>query len=180
MRISMTWLAPGLLALAGCGAPSEPPPIESLPESVTAPATAPAATAPVVAAEAEAAAAAAAADDADVTRALSATERALAQLTAAYDDLAERFGDEPGRAVEWAEADFENLGDWEYRVVVLPDAMPEALEQALNALGQERWEAYWIAPSGNSLRIFLKRPAISYLSRVPLTTLLRMLAGGVQ
>ena len=117
-------------------------------------------------------------EESEIAAELSATERALAQLTAAYGELAERFGDESGRAIDWAESDIENLGDWEYRVVVLSDAAPEEIEEALNALGQERWEAYWIEPSRNGLRVFLKRPSISYLSRVPLSAVVRMLTGG--
>ena len=104
----------------------------------------------------------------------SVAERAIEELQARYDELAEgRTGD----AVGWAQEDVENIGDWEYRIVELTRA---DLEAELNVLGNERWEAYWIEASVNGVRVYLKRPSISYLSRVPLSVLVRMLAGGGQ
>ena len=49
---------------------------------------------------------------------------------------------------------------------------------ALNALGDERWEAFWVQESRDGLRVFMKRSSISYLSRVPVGSLIRMLSGG--
>ena len=54
----------------------------------------------------------------------------------------------------------------------------EKCAEELNALGDERWEVFWIEPAPGGLRVYLKRPSVSYLSRVPLTTLLRLLAIG--
>ena len=107
-------------------------------------------------------------------------DQSLAQLSAAYDELAGRLQDDSGDAIDWAQEDIENLGDWEYRIVSF-DAMPaEAIEAELNALGNERWEVYWIEPSADGMRVYLKRPAVSYLSRVPLGAMLRMFGGGTQ
>ena len=110
----------------------------------------------------------------------SATARALEALTAAYNDLTRRVDEESGEAVDWAQGDIENLGDWEYRIVDLEGGVAAELEAELNRLGNERWEAYWVDGSNDGVRIYLKRPSISYLSRVPLSALLRMVAGGAQ
>ena len=106
------------------------------------------------------------------------TERALAELSAAYESLAGLLNQGSDQAVERVQGDIENVGDWEYRIVELEDGDTEALEAELNLLGDERWEAYWVEPTRNGVRFYLKRPSISYLSRVPLSTLLRMLAAG--
>ena len=108
----------------------------------------------------------------------SATERALEELAAAYEGVSGLLGEGSEEAVDRVQEDIENLGDWEYRIVDLSNASPEALETELNSLGNERWEAYWVEPSADGIRVYLKRPSISYLSRVPLSALVRMLAGG--
>lgn len=110
----------------------------------------------------------------------SATARALDALTAAYNDLTSRAGEGGTEAVDWAQGDIENLGDWEYRIVDLEGLTAEEMQGELNTLGDDRWEVYWVADTPGGVRFFLKRPSISYLSRVPLSTLLRVLAGGAQ
>jgi phosphoglycolate phosphatase-like HAD superfamily hydrolase len=111
---------------------------------------------------------------------LSATERALGELAAAYEGLAGLLGQGSDQAVDRVQEDIENLGDWEYRIVLLSNRSPEALEVELNLLGDDRWEVFWIQPVASDVRVYLKRPSISYLSRVPLSTLVRLLAGGAQ
>jgi hypothetical protein len=106
------------------------------------------------------------------------TARMVEQLSAVYADLAALIGDNPAEAVGWAQEDLENLGDWEYRIVEIDEREDAALEAELNALGDERWEVYWVATRDDRMRFFLKRPALSYLSRVPMSALVRMLAGG--
>jgi hypothetical protein len=108
----------------------------------------------------------------------SGTQRAIEQLSAAYADLAARLQDNSAEAVGWAQEDVDKLGDWEYRIVDLEADSAETLESALNGLGEERWEAYWIESSAAGTRVFLKRPATSYISRLPLSVILRLLAGG--
>lgn len=110
----------------------------------------------------------------------SATARALEELSAAYRSLAGLLDQGSDEAVERVQGDIENLGDWEYRIVELEDDTAEALETELNTLGNERWEVYWVEPQRDGIRFYLKRPSISYLSRVPLSTLLRMLSGAGQ
>lgn len=110
----------------------------------------------------------------------SATERAIEELSAAYDRLAGLLDQGSDEAVDRVQGDIENIGDWEYRIVVLDGEDDEALEAELNAFGDERWEVFWVEPAGESLRFYLKRSSISYLSRVPLGTLMRMLSAGGQ
>jgi len=111
---------------------------------------------------------------------LSATQRALEELSAAYEELAGLVDRNSDEAVDWAEGDLENLGDWEYRIVEIANGSPGNLETELNALGNERWEAYWVESARDGVRVYLKRPSISYLSRVPLSALIRMLPGSGQ
>jgi hypothetical protein len=110
----------------------------------------------------------------------SATDRALEELATAYEGLAGLFDQRSGEAVESVQQDIENLGDWEYRIVELPDGLAERQEAALNELGNDRWEVYWVESSPAGIRFYLKRPSVSYLSRVPLSTLVRVLAGAAQ
>jgi hypothetical protein len=104
----------------------------------------------------------------------------LEQLTSVYADLAALIGDNPAEAVGWAQEDLENLGDWEYRIVTIDEEDDAAIETELNALGNERWEVYWVDEGNDGTRFFLKRAALSYLSRVPVATMLRVFGGGEQ
>ena len=106
------------------------------------------------------------------------TSRMVEQLSAVYAELAALIGDNPAEAVGWAQDDIENLGDWEYRIVEIDERDDAETEAALNALGDERWEVYWVLDGNGSARFYLKRPSLSYLSRVPLSTLLRIFPGG--
>ena len=120
------------------------------------------------------------AEETTVDQVPTATQRALDELSSAYESLAGLLDQGSDEAVERVQGDIENLGDWEYRIVELEETGTEALEAELNALGNERWETYWVEPTRNGIRFYLKRPSVSYLSRVPLSTLLRMLAAGGQ
>ena len=104
-------------------------------------------------------------------------ERALGELQAKYEELKETQGTDP---VEWAKEDLENLGDWEYRIVEIPLASAGELETELNALGDERWEAFWVTESGGELRVLLKRPSVSYISKLPFLQLGRVITDGGQ
>ncbi len=108
------------------------------------------------------------------------TARMVEQLSAVYADLAALIGDNPAEAVGWAQEDIENLGDWEYRIVEIDEREDSGIETALNALGNERWEVYWVQDGNGGAKFYLKRPSLSYLSRVPLSTLLRIFPGGEQ
>lgn len=105
----------------------------------------------------------------------STAERALNELQAQYDDLLKDKVDVP---VDWAADDLENIGDWEYRVVSLSFTSPEDLESQLNEFGNERWDVIWLEKSPQGFLAVLKKPAISYLSKLPLSELTRILTGG--
>ena len=79
--------------------------------------------------------------------------------------------------MEWAKEDIQRWGDWEYRVVVLPEGEARALEAQLNEYGEERWEVFWVDREGGNLKIFLKRPSKSYLRSIPLSELGKAISG---
>lgn len=108
----------------------------------------------------------------------SAATRAMEELTAAYESLAAMLGQGSGEAVERVQSDVENLGDWEYRVVELSNDSIQVVAEELNVLGDERWEVFWVESTPGGMRVYLKRPAVSYLGRFPLAALLRLLAAG--
>lgn len=103
------------------------------------------------------------------------TERALEELQSKYDELA---GDRLEEPVQWASEDLENIGDWEYEVVDLSTIPAERLKAELNALGDDRWELVWVDVIGGNRVALFKRPAVSWLSKVPLSQLGRLLMGG--
>ena len=96
----------------------------------------------------------------------SATDKALQQVR----DLVDKARDaDPGDAVDWATEDIKKIGDFEYKIITIPDLSNATIEERLNELGEERWEVYWMDKSGNELRFFLKRSAKSYLRAIPLS-----------
>ena len=105
----------------------------------------------------------------------SATEKALEELQAKYDELT---GDQFDDPAQWAAEDIENIGDWEYLVREFADTAPADLEAELNALGDDRWEVYWLERTDTGYVVFLKKPAISYLSKIPLSQIGRYVIGG--
>ena len=84
----------------------------------------------------------------------------------------------PTDAYEWARSDLQKMGDWEYMLLRLDGADDEAMQVRLNELGTDRWEVFWMQPVGSGFRVFLKRPARSYLRHVPLSELSRIVPGG--
>jgi hypothetical protein len=98
----------------------------------------------------------------------------------AYYELAKQAGESvPGNATDWLKQDYENIGDWEYKVVRGSLGEPAgALETMLNQLGNDRWELLWIQPQEESCLLFLKRPVRTWISTVPLTDLLKVISGG--
>ncbi len=108
------------------------------------------------------------------SRESSAAQRTLEELQNRYDELLKDKVDIP---VDWAAADLENIGDWEYRVVRLSYHSPEELQDQLNEFGNERWEVIWLEESPGGFLAVLKKPSISYLSKIPLSQLGRIVTG---
>lgn len=102
------------------------------------------------------------------------SEGALQELQAKYDELAEG---KLGQPVQWASEDLENIGDWEYKVVDISRWDAERMETELNVLGDDRWEIVWIDSVAGQRVALLKRPAVSWLSKIPLSQLGRLVLG---
>lgn len=105
----------------------------------------------------------------------SAAQKALDEIQNKYDELVKDKVDIP---VDWATEDLENIGDWEYRVVRLSYTSPEDLEAQLNEYGNQRWEVTWLEDTPEGFLVVLKKPSISYLSKIPLSQLGRIVIGG--
>ena len=100
------------------------------------------------------------------------------QLRELYDSAKEKSEAVPPDIFEWARDDVQRIGDWEYLVVSLPEDDDDgALATALNELGKERWEVFWIDGQAGGFRAFLKRPTRSYLRVIPLAELRRLVPG---
>lgn len=108
------------------------------------------------------------------TQSASAAQRALNELQSRYDELLKDKVDVP---VDWAAADLENIGDWEYRVVRLSYRSAEELQDQLNEFGNERWEVIWLEESPGGFLAVMKKPSISYLSKIPLSQISRIVTG---
>ncbi|MEO1202109.1 MAG: hypothetical protein AAFX10_05355 [Pseudomonadota bacterium] len=102
----------------------------------------------------------------------STAEKAIEELRQQYEDLAGDGFDDP---VRWAAEDIENIGDWDYRVLDIEAPTASDFEAALNELGDDRWEAFWVEPRQDGYRVLLRKPSISYLSKVPLSQLGRLI-----
>ena len=98
----------------------------------------------------------------------SAAEKALDELQSKYEELSQKELKDP---VKWAAEDLENIGDWEYKVEALPLDSAEEFEAALNELGNDRWEVIWMEKNTVGYTVFLKKPAVSYLNKIPLSSL---------
>ena len=102
-------------------------------------------------------------------------EEQLDGLQEKYESLKENGLDNP---TDWAAEDIENIGDWEYRVLDIASSDPTEIESILNEAGNERWEVFWIERSTTGYRVMLKKPSISYLSKLPLSQIGRFVIGG--
>lgn len=105
----------------------------------------------------------------------SAADKALQELQARYGELTQEDLDAPA---QWAAEDFENIGDWEYKVLEMPYTSPTQLEELFNELGNDRWEVFWIERNASGFIVLLKKPAISYISKIPFSQIGRFMIGG--
>jgi hypothetical protein len=100
----------------------------------------------------------------------------LEDVLALYE-WAKQAGEVPKDVYTWAKEDLANIGDWEYMVVQLDLAGATALEFKLNELGADRWELIWVNQEGSKVRLVLKRSVRTWLTKLPLSELLKMLPG---
>ena len=101
--------------------------------------------------------------------------KALDELQEKYDKLVREKLEDP---VQWAADDFENLGDWEYRVESLSYSSADDLANQLNEFGNDKWEVVWLERTPDGFLAVLKRPSVSYLSKIPLSKLGTIVIGG--
>ena len=101
-----------------------------------------------------------------------------AKIQELYETAREAGDDVPSDAYAWAKSDIGRIGDWEYQVVRLDAESDEAILDHLDALGSERWEVFWLERQGAEFRVFLKRPARSYLRLLPVSELSRLVPIG--
>ena len=101
----------------------------------------------------------------------SAAGKALDELQKKYDALTDSELDDP---MQWASEDLKKLGDWEYKVVEVGNINSAELEETLNEAGTERWEVIWMEKTLDGHVIVMKRSSISYLSKIPLSQIGRL------
>lgn len=106
---------------------------------------------------------------------VSTTDSALEELQRKYDELTAGKLDDP---MQWASDDLKRIGDWDYRVVEIGNLEATEFEAALNDFGAERWELVWMDKTLAGHTIVLKRPSVSYLSKIPLSQIGRLVIGG--
>lgn len=104
----------------------------------------------------------------------SVAQDAFDELQKKYDELIEDKFDDP---VKWAADDLENIGDWEYRVLIVAFDSPDDLTAEFNKLGNEKWEVIWMERSVEGFLVVAKKPSVSLLSQIPLSQLGRLVTG---
>ncbi|MDH3747696.1 MAG: hypothetical protein OER97_05775 [Gammaproteobacteria bacterium] len=107
----------------------------------------------------------------------SATDKAIEGLQDKYEDLTQGELEDP---MQWASDDIKKIGDWQYRVLEIGKMSGPELEAALNEAGTDRWEVIWMEKTLEGHAIVLKRPSISYLSKIPLSQIGRIVVGDAE
>jgi hypothetical protein len=95
-----------------------------------------------------------------------------------YEKAKDAGDDVPKNIADWAKAEFQRMGTWEYRFVRFDAISPTEIEKELNVMGKEKWECFWLEREGNALRLAFKRPAQSYLQALPVKELMKLIAAG--
>ena len=94
------------------------------------------------------------------------------QLDDLQDDAQDALEEVRTRAIELGELSAEELRDlWamEYKTVEMTTADLDSLDERLNALGKDRWEAYHVSKDGERQVFFFQRrksKAIAYLTNL--------------
>lgn len=100
-----------------------------------------------------------------------------AQAKKAYEGYKAGDVDLTEEAKRLIKEDIDRIGDWEYKVVAIDDADSLALEEALNALGEERWECFFVRESPNGkIQFYLKKQKVSYLQKASKADIAKMLS----
>jgi len=105
-------------------------------------------------------------------------QQVLGDVQRVYEKARET-GEKASESVyEWMREDLQKIGDWEYKVLSIPDLEDASVEAKLNELGRERWECVWVSEREETVRLFFKRPVRSYLSRMQVEQLLHLVPQG--
>lgn len=94
------------------------------------------------------------------------------QLDDFQDDAQDAIDDVRAQAIELGELSAEELRDlWamEYKTIEMTTSDLESLDERLNALGQDRWEAYHVSEDGEHRVFYFQRrksKAIAYLTNL--------------
>lgn len=97
------------------------------------------------------------------------------EVRSVYDEARDAGETGAEDVYDWVEQDFRKIGDWEYRLVEVALDEPASLQDELNKLGADRWECFWVRPQADSLLLFLKRPAKTYLKHIPMSDLMKLI-----
>lgn len=91
-----------------------------------------------------------------------------------YEAARESGEQVPKDVYDWVRGDLASIGSWEYHVETV-SGDDATLEARLAELGADRWELVGFrAVSGTAVRLVLKRPNRTYLNKVPLGELLKL------
>ena len=96
-----------------------------------------------------------------------AAQSAPVQVTSRLKDLyerAKRAGESvPDNVMDWARADIERIGDWDYTIATMQKDTDGNIQARLQSLGSNRWECFWIEQVPDGQRYYFKRPQRSFL-----------------
>ena len=98
-----------------------------------------------------------------------------ASLTDLRGDAQDVLDEARNRAQEIGELSADEMSEiWaiEYRTLFVSDADLGTLDEQLNALGQERWECYYVSDEAQGKLFYFKRPKSTAIAN--LTNLLRL------
>lgn len=95
-----------------------------------------------------------------------------------YKSLSDRGLTTAKDAGDWVSEDWNSMGAWEYKVVLIGSAAivqdANLLESTLNEHGKQRWDCFHVSSEDGGFRFFMKRAKRSYLKNMPLRDVLKL------
>lgn len=95
-----------------------------------------------------------------------------------YKSLSDRGLTTAKDAGDWVSEDWNSIGAWEYKVVLLENKTEKkdrvSPEQTLNEHGKLRWECFHVSDGPSGVTFFMKRQKKSYLKNMPLRDVLKL------
>ena len=102
-------------------------------------------------------------DEDEVSTSEDSSKDYMEQLKELYEKAKESGEQVPKDVLEWAKADVKKIGTWDYKIVVFSSESEESMVEELQKLGSERWECFWVEPTPDGKRFYMKKPVRSYL-----------------